>query len=432
MRILFENASILLRGDTSYNVLENAFLAVSGEFIEYIGTDRPAGDFDVVRDMKHRLLMPGLVNAHCHSSMVLLRGVGSDKPLHEWLFDSIFPIEAKLRPEDVVAGAALAFAELLASGVTSVSDMYFHPPLICELAEKVGIKLNANDAVTCPSELGEEGEEKIGRAVRLYEDWHDKANGRIRVDAALHSEYLNSESVMKHYLDRCRSHEACFTVHLSETEAEHRECMERHGLTPMAYFESLGYLETFPSYCAHCVYISEDDMRIMKKHGASIIHNPSSNMKLGSGFAPVGEAVSRGINVALGTDGAASNNNLNMFEELHLAALTHKGFSKNPSLLGTSQLIDMATINGARAQGRFDTGVLKVGKKADIIALDLRPPHMFPRLDVPALICYSAQASDVVMTMVDGKILYEDGRYTTLEIEAVMKDAKDSAEYLLK
>ena len=432
MRILFENAAILLRGEDRYFALENAFLAVKDEFIEYIGKDRPAGDFDACKDMSGRLLMPGLVNTHCHSSMTLMRGVGSDKNLQDWLFNSIFPIEAKLRDQDIWAGSELAFAEMISTGTTSVTDMYFTPPLICQLAEQVGIKMNTNDAVTVPGELDEAAESKIQRAVKLFSDWNEKADGRIKVDVAVHSEYLNSEPVLKRYLELSRGQKTQFHMHLSETASEHRECVERHGMTPIAYMESLGFLDEFPTYCAHCVHVTDEDLGIFRKHGVTIAHNPSSNMKLGSGCAPIKKALDMGINVSLGTDGAASNNNLNMFEELHLAAMIHKGFGQDPTALTVTQLLDMATVNGAKAQGRPDTGVIEVGKRADIIAVDLTAPHMFPHFDIPALLCYSAQGSDVRMTMVDGRILYEDGKFLTMDIEKVMKDAAESAEYLLK
>ena len=432
MRTLFEHADILLRGEDRYYAEKDAFLAVDGEFIEYIGKDRPAGDFDAVRDMSGKLLMPGLVNTHSHTSMTLMRGVGSDKNLQDWLFNSIFPIEAKLREQDIWAGSALAFAEMISTGTTSVTDMYFYPPLICQLAEQVGIKMNTNDAVTVPGELDDVAESKIQRAVKLYNDWNEKAGGRIKVDVAVHSEYLNSEPVLKRYLELSRGAKTQFHVHLSETASEHRECIERHGKTPIAYFESLGYLDEFPTYCAHCVHVTDEDLEIFRKHGVTIAHNPSSNMKLGSGFAPIRKAMDMGVNVSLGTDGAASNNNLNMFEELHLAAMIHKGYNQDPTALTVTQLLDMATVNGAKAQGRYDTGVLEAGKRADIIAVDMTAPHMYPHFDIPALLCYSAQGSDVCMTMVDGRMLYEDGKFLTLDIEKVMKDAKESADYLLK
>ena len=209
-------------------------------------------------------------------------------------------------------------------------------------------------------------------------------------------------------------------IHVSETEKEHRECMERHGKTPTQFLKDLGIMDQ-SCYFAHCVWCTDEDLKIMAEKGATLVHNPSSNLKLGSGIARTADALRAGVNVALGTDGCASNNNLNMFEEMHLAALLPKGFMKDPTVLTAEQVLDMATVNGAKALGRPDTGILKKGMKADIIALDMSAPHLRPTGDIPSLLVYSAQASDVCMTMVDGRILYEDGSYTTIDSARVEK-----------
>ena len=431
MKTLFKNTCILVRKSKGYETIRNGYLAVDGAFISYVGSTRPDGEFDEEKDMSGKLLMPGLVNTHCHTSMVLLRGVGSNLNLQDWLFNSIFPVEAKLRDEDIIIGSELAFMELIASGTTSVTDMYFKPYLTCEIAENCGIKLNVNDAVTCIGDFNDKNLAMVERAVSFQNKWNNRAEGRIRTDVAVHSEYLNSEEALKTYFTMSKGSGLGFHLHLSETVSEHRECVARHGMTPAAYFESLGYLDEFPTYCAHCVHVTDGDLEIMKKHGVTIAHNPSSNMKLGSGFAPIRKALEMGISVALGTDGAASNNNLNMFEELHLASLIHKGNTMDPTTLNTDQLIDMATVAGAKAQGRTDTGVLESGKRADIIALDLDQPHLMPAYDIPALVCYAAQGSDVCMTMIDGKIVYENGVFKTMDRERIMKDAKSCAKYLL-
>jgi len=431
MKTLFKNCYILVRKETGYETIRNGFLAVEDKFISYVGQDRPDGTFDEEKDMTGKLLMPGLVNTHCHSSMVLLRGVGSNLNLQDWLFKSIFPIEAKLRDADIIAGTELSLLEMLSTGTTSFTDMYFSPFLTCEIAEKCGIKLNANDAVTCIGPFDDANMAKVERAVKFQNQYNGLGEGRVRTDVAVHSEYLNSEEALKTYFNMSKGSGLGFHLHLSETATEHQECIDRHGMSPIAYFESLGYLDEFPTYCAHCVHVTDDDLAIFKKHGVTIAHNPSSNMKLGSGFAPLKKAFELGVNVSLGTDGAASNNNLNMFEELHLASVIHKGYTMDPTTLNTNQLIDMATVNGAKAQGRMDTGVLETGKRADIIALDLDKPHLMPAYDIPALVCYAAQGSDVCMTMVDGKILYENGEFKTLDRERIMKDASACAKYLL-
>ncbi|NLK06028.1 MAG: amidohydrolase family protein, partial [Spirochaetales bacterium] len=210
---------------------------------------------------------------------------------------------------------------------------------------------------------------------------------------------------------------------------EHEGCIERYGMTPVQWFEERGYFR-IPTYAAHCVWCTEDDLRILRKHNVSVVHNPESNMKLGSGFAPIPRMLELGINVALGTDGAASNNNLNMFEEMHLASVIHNGYTLDPVIMKPETVLSMATVNGACVQGRPDTGTLEVGKKADIVAVNLDAPHMKPSLNLMALLVYSAQGSDVTMTMVDGKILYEDGEYRTLDKEKIYAEFEQSVKRL--
>ncbi|MCR4804757.1 MAG: amidohydrolase family protein, partial [Clostridia bacterium] len=216
-----------------------------------------------------------------------------------------------------------------------------------------------------------------------------------------------------------------------ETKREHDECVARHGLTPMAYFEKLGVFES-PTYAAHCVWCTEEDLDIAARCGVTIAHNPTSNLKLGSGFAPIPRALEKGVRVALGTDGCASNNNLNLWEEMHLASIIHKGISGDPTLVTPSQVLDMATRCGYLAMGRPESGVLAEGFAADIIRVDMGALHMKPALDIPALLVYSAQGSDVKMTMVDGHILYEDGEFLTMDRERVEFDFKKAWERLLK
>ena len=219
-------------------------------------------------------------------------------------------------------------------------------------------------------------------------------------------------------------------IHLSETEKEHRECIERHGMTPAEWFLDTGVFD-IPTGAAHCVTVTPRDMEILKEKGVSPIHNPTSNMKLGSGFAPIPEMLDMGLNVTLGTDGAASNNNLNMFEEMHLAAVIHNGHRRDACVMKPEQVLKMATVNGARMQGRYDTGRLEVGMKADIIAVDFRKKaHLYPAFEPMAMLVYSAQASDVCMTMVDGNILYEDGNFLTLDAEAVLENARAAVKRL--
>ena len=432
MKTLFTNADILLRKDGAYETLKGAFLGVDGDTICYIGSERPQEKYDAEKNMTDKLLMPGLINCHSHIPMTLMRGVGSGLPLHEWLFDSIFPIEDKLVAEDIAAASRYALLEMIAGGTTSFSDMYFFPAMTAEAVAEAGMKANLNRCVQCFVD-GQTVEQtyQIPESLALFDKYHNTENGRIRIDFSVHAEYTCKPHIVEAYSRMCAERGGRMHIHLAETAREQQECIDRYGKTPTEWFESLGTFDA-PTAAAHCVAVTESDMDILAKHGVSVVHNPTSNMKLGSGFAPIRRMIDKGINVTLGTDGVASNNNLNMFEEMHLADIIHDGYHNDPTHIDSAWVLDMATVNGAKLQGRDDTGVLDCGKKADIIALDLSKPHLYPNFDTVALITCSAQASDVCMTMVDGKILYENGVFLTLDADKVYADMKSAVARLYK
>ena len=433
MRTLLTNADILLRKDGGgYETLRGAHLGINENKIDYIGTARPAAAYDCEKNMTGKLLAPGLINCHSHIAMTLMRGIGSGLPLQDWLFKAIFPIEDRLVREDIAAASRFALLEMIAGGTTSFSDMYFFPEETVWAVEEAGIKANLNRCVQCFDEHQTvEQNTQIPESLALFEKYHGAADGRIRIDFSVHAEYTCKSHIVKAYSELCREKGGRMHIHLSETAREQRECIERYGKTPAEWFESLGTFDS-PTAAAHCVAVTESDMDILKAHGVSVIHNPTSNLKLGSGFAPIRAMLDKGINVTLGTDGTASNNNLNMFEEMHLAEIMHDGYHNDPTLISTSEVLDMATVNGAKLQGRGDTGVLAVGKKADIIALDLSKPHLYPNFDTAALLTCSAQAGDVCMTMVDGNILYENGEFRTLDAQKVRADMERAVERLYR
>ena len=433
MKRLFVNCGILAWKDDNFYHIKKGCLGVDGDTICYVGEEQPAGEWDDVRDMTGKLLMPGLINCHCHAAMTLLRGIGSDLPLQEWLFDNMFPVEDRMTAEDIAAGNELGMMELIASGVTSFTDMYMEPRTAIASNEKISMKMSVCRVIQSfdPNEKPEDNA-RIRESIELFEEANNCQNGRVKIDFAVHAEYTSTDPITSGYADRIRKYipeGARMPIHLSETQKEHDECIQRHGMTPAAWFEKMGILDV-PTAAAHCVCVTPEDMEILKRKNASPVHNPTSNMKLGSGFAPVPEMLDMGINVALGTDGAASNNNLNMFEEMHLAAIIHNGQRRNPVIMKPEQVLKMATVNGAKLQGREDTGCIEVGKKADIIALDFTKPHLYPNFEPMALIVYSAQASDVCMTMVDGNILYENGNFLTLDRETVLANARAAVERL--
>ena len=429
MSILFKNAKIITTQGNHFKVLKNSYLGVDGKYIDYIGTEEPKKQYTETVDMYNKLLMPGLVNAHAHSAMNLLKGIGSDLPLQDWL-NLIWPIEAKMRAEDFSVGMEMIVLEMLAGGTVSFSDMYMMPLLTHEVIGKSGIKANLTRVVMGgDKDTDYESFPKRIEALQFHKDFDGAYEDRLHADFSIHAEYTIDEGLALKWAEEIQKVGGRFHTHLSETKKEHMECIERKGITPAAWYNKAGFFN-LPSYCAHCVWVTDDDIEIFKEKGVTPVHCPSSNMKLGSGFAPVPKMLDKGINVALGTDGSASNNNVDMFEEIHLASIIHNGYLCDPTLMKPAQVLKMATHNGALGQGRPDTGSLEIGKKADIIALNLDAPHLVPDNDTLALVTYSAQASDVCLTMVDGKILYKDGVFLTMDRDRIFHEFNKSHKYL--
>ena len=412
MKTTFAHAKMILPGHR----VGSGDLVVEDGRISEIHEGDGAPPQGVVVDCTGRLVLPGLVNCHGHTAMTLVRGLGGGLPLQRWLEEAIFPVEAKMTPEDVAAGAVWGAMEMLAGGTTCVGDMYDFPDAYDARLAEAGLKASVNrvglafaDNVP-PNRLAE----CIAYVARGCTD-------RINRDFCVHSEYLTNEKFCRELAAANREFRRPVHVHVSETEKEHRECLARHGRTPIAYLADTGLFD-YGAYAAHCVYATDDDFRIMAERGVTLVHNPTSNMKLGSGFARIPAARAAGVNVALGTDGCASNDNLDMFEEMHLASLIHKGLAKDPTVLGAWDVIDMATVNGAKALGRADTGALAVGKRADFCIVDLGRIHLTPCLDIPNLVVHSMHASDVVMTVSDGEIVYENGQFLKLDQERAKFD----------
>ena len=430
MKQLLYNASALIGdGCGGFSHLQNAYVGIDGDMITYIGSTEPQGEW-TKKDMHGTLLIPGLVNGHTHAAMTLLRGHGSGLPLDRWLNEAIFPIEDRMVREDMAAGNALAQLEMLRTGTTSYSDMYYFLDTEAELCVQSGMKVNLARPITSfdPNESLLDSY-RVKESEELFKTWHGAANGRIRVDFSIHAEYTCQERLAREYAALGKQLGARMHIHLSETKKEHEACKAKYGKTPTEWFRDLGVFD-LPTTAAHCVTVEDGDIEILKAYGVCPVHNPSSNMKLGSGFMRLKTLLEKGLCVGLGTDGTASNDNLNMFEEMHLAALIHNGYAADPTAISAAQVLTMATANGAALQGRPDTGSLAVGKKADIVAVRMDAPHLIPSFDPIATLLYTAQGSDVCMTMVDGRVLYENGEYKTLDREKILFDVKKALERL--
>ncbi|MBE6600181.1 MAG: amidohydrolase [Ruminococcaceae bacterium] len=378
---------------------------------------------DEIIDGRGDLLIPGFYNTHCHAAMTALRGYADDLPLDRWLFEKIFPAEDKLTERIVACASELAVAEMIRGGVVSFSDMYFFMDETARAAINSGIKLNLSRGYTSDANTTPENDFRFNETLDLLSKFNGAEDGRIIVDMCIHGEYTNAEAPMRRIGEYAKEHGLGIQIHVSETQNEHEQCIARHGMTPIAYFESLGVLDA--SVCAaHCVKVTDGDIAIMAKHGVSASHNPVSNLKLGSGIMPVRKLIDGGVNVALGTDGASSNNRLDLLREMQLAALLHKGAQEDPTVTNAREMLKIATENGAMAQGRSDCGRLEVGYRADLVLISVDELNNIPLYDKYSMLAYSARSSDVRMNMVDGRVLYLDGEFKTLDVEKIKYESK--------
>ncbi len=419
MNLLFEQVALL-----GHDLTELFYVATDGERIASVTKTRPKGAFDRVIGGKRRLLTPGLVNAHTHSAMTIFRGYGEDLPLSRWLEERIFPAEDRLTDEAVYLGSKLAVAEMIASGVTSFSDMYFFCDATARAVLETGIKANiSRSIVSFDPDADPKKDPRLLESYALFREWNGEGNGRLLVDLSLHAEYTNLAPMVSEVAEGASSLGTRVQIHLSETEKEHEECKIRNGgKTPTEFFRDLG-LFSVPVVCAHGVYLTEGDREILREASATVVHNPVSNLKLGSGAMPLGKTLESGVRVALGTDGAASNNRLDVLREMQLALLLQKGASRKPDSILAGEGVTLASENGALSQGRPDTGKIEVGYRADLALFDLEGPRHLPALGASdTLFAYSLAASDVSMTVADGRILYENGEFKTLDVEKLKSE----------
>lgn len=412
--MLFSNITIL---DENFNVKENSYVGIEGKYIKYIGSEKPSEDFGEEIDGKGKLLMPGFVNSHAHSPMTLLRGYGENMALQDWLFKKIFPFEDHLTGESVYNATLLAMAESLRFGIVSSSDMYYFMDEMAQAVIDSGAKSNISRSISHFDDSDFLSSYRAKEMIDAYEKYNGAADGRLIVDMSLHSEYTTTPIAVKQLAEYTSKIGANMQVHVSETKSEHEECKQRHGgMTPVQYLNHYGLFDT-PTTAAHCVWIEEEDYDILKEKGVTVACNPISNLKLASGVANVDKLIKKGINVTIGTDSVASNNSLNFIEEMKVFAIAPKMMFHAPETVMPLDVVKAATINGAKAQGRKDCGLLKEGYKADLIMIDISGGHMHPVHNLLNNLVYSASGSDVVMTMVDGKILYQNGEYKTIDIE---------------
>lgn len=423
MRKILKNASVLRMTSQEEGVI-NADIAIEGSIIAHIGEIPSSFEADEIIDLSNHLIIPGLINTHAHMAMSLLRNYADDLPLMKWLNEKVWPFEANLTGEDVYWGTMLSIDELIRSGCTTFNDMYFFMEDVAKAVEKTGIRANLSRGLVGSIESGME---KIEESKEFFSKWNNGANGRIRVDIAPHAPYTCTDDYIKAAVHAAEELGANIHIHLSESRDEIHASLEKYKMTPIERMDSIDLFRV-KTNAAHCVHLYDQDFEILKKHNVSVLYNPSSNLKLGNGFTKVHRLLQMGINVSLGTDGSSSNNNLNMFEEMHLCGLVNKGFEAEPTVLPAYKVLEIATINGAKALGIDDIcGSIEAGKKADLAIVDLNKPHLTPKFDLVAMLVYSAQGSDVRHVMCDGEFLMKDYKLLTFDEQEVIDMANKSA-----
>lgn len=404
MKTLLKNARILKMTDDQLIIGD---LVIENDRIIYIGNDSAKyGPFDLVHDCKKNVIMPGFKNAHAHSAMTFLRSKTDDTSLSDWLFGSVIPRENFLRENDVYEMSKLAFLEYLTSGITACFDQYYFPLSTAKAAEDMGMRVVLLGTYNKDFNL-------VQKLCDICHQFNDK-DGLVRYCIGVHAEYTLGENELEKVVEATRLLKAPFYSHIAETEKEVKECYERRGMSPAAFFEKMGAYD-YGGGGYHCVYFDDNDIEIFKRHNCFAVTCPGSNTKLASGIAPIVKYINSGLNVAIGTDGPASNNSLDMFKEMTLLYALQKVTLKDPTAMPAFEILKMATVNGARAMGLNDSDVLEVGKKADIIEIDLSRPNMQPFNNIVNNIVYSGSKENIKMTMINGKILYLNGKFLTKE-----------------
>ena len=416
MKTLFKNAQILTMIDDK---IINADLVVDNNLIAYIGKESSSyGPFDKVIDCNNNLLMPGFKNAHAHSAMVFLRGKADDVTLQDWLFKIVFPREEHLQPSDIYYLNKVAYLEYLSSGITACFDHYFYPLEGAKAAEEMGMR----------TLLLATYDEKYMRGEGLKTNYHrfnDNKDGLVKYAIGFHAEYTTNEELLEGSKEVINDLKCPFFTHIAETKKEVEECVKRHGKTPVKYLYDEGLFK-YGGGGFHCIYLTDEEVKIFKENNLYIISCPGSNLKLASGIAPLTYYLNNGINIALGTDGPASSNSLDMFKEMYLAATLQKVTNNDAKSIPAFEILKMATVNAAKAMGLDNADVLAVDKYADIIMIDLHKPNMQPINNIVTNLVYAGSKDNVILTMINGKILYQNGQYFLKETpEEIYKKAEE-------
>jgi 5-methylthioadenosine/S-adenosylhomocysteine deaminase len=424
--IIIKNGTILTL-DSKNSIFETGFLCIRGDSISKIGTGTPSSfNAEKIIDARGGLILPGLVNCHTHAAMSLFRGLADDLPLMEWLNNYIFPAERNMDAEFVYTGTLLALAEMILSGTTTFCDMYLFEDQVARAARKAGVRCLVGEVLyDFPSPNYGPVEKGLEYTESLIQKWHKDPLVSIAVEP--HSLFTCSPKLLTASNELALKYKVPVIIHVAETLSEVSEIKEKYGKTPVKYLDSLGLLG--PHLIAdHCVHIEDADIKTLAVNGVKVVHNPESNMKLASGIAPIPQMLSQGVTVGLGTDGCASNNNLDLFSEMDTAAKLHKVNTLDPTVMDALSVLKMATIHGARVLGLENvTGSLEVGKKADVIVIDTHKPHLTPMYNAASHLVYAARGNDVIHSIINGQPVMEDRELLTLDIAEIITQARETS-----
>ncbi|MCK4390373.1 MAG: amidohydrolase [Desulfobacterales bacterium] len=418
----------VLTVDSRDTLIENGAVAISGDRIVEVGTeDALTASYRATKtiDARGGIIMPGLVNTHTHAAMSLFRGMADDLPLTSWLNDYIFKAEARwLNPESVYAGTLLSCGEMLLSGTTTFCDGYFFEDAVAAAVQESGMRaILAQGIVDFPAPGVPEPNDNVAEAVRFIETWKGKTQ-LVTPGLFCHSPYTCSEKTLREARKVSDQAGLLFQIHVAETETEVKEIEQRHGTSPVQYLDRIGVLNA-KTLLVHAIWVNEADIACMARRGVAVSVATESEMKLASGVAPVPEFLKKGLAVGLGTDGSASNNNLDMFQEMDTAAKLHKVKTLDPTVLNARQVLALATRSGAEAIGLGkQIGLLEAGKKADLIIIDTHKPHLTPLYDPVSHLVYAASGNDVRDVIIDGRLVVRDRALLTIKIEAVMEEVQ--------
>lgn len=424
---LLLNQVCIITADKKGTVIDEGSIGIRNGIIDYVGEYQEGMEakYDRVLNYKGKTAMPGFVNAHNHSAMTMFRNYADDMKLMDWLFNKIFPLEDKLTKEGAYYASSLAILEMIKSGTTTFCDMYMFMEQTAEAVIQSGMRAALGRGLQ--GESGDDMDYRLKENLDLCEKYHGSHGGRLRVNLSPHSVYTCSPAYLEKVGRTAAEIGAAVQIHLSETEDEVKNCMEKHGMSPIKLADKVGLLN-HRTIAAHCLVVDDEDMEILKDRQVSVIHNPSSNMKLGSGVAPIKAMMDRGINVALGTDGASSNNNLDMLKEMRTASYLQKVILKDPTALPVDEVIRMATVKGAKALGFKNTGEIKEGMAGDIIIINMDKPHYYPKYNVKPALIYSGNSNDVETVIIDGYIVMEKREIVTMDEERILYEVQRIAD----